>query len=102
MLPINKNSKGPFELSHEGVVENLMKEAGITPIFTKDVHSPFKYKDFDTFWKVNLSTGSFQMALKIVDEKILKNKIRDVVENKIATDGTIFIDNYYKYVIGKI
>ncbi len=101
MLPPNTKNKGPFELSHEGVLENLMKDANIIPIVTKDVHTPFKYKNFEDFWKVNLSTGPFQMALKFLDEKKLKNNIFNAIENKISVDGTMLIDNYYKYVVGK-
>ena len=101
LLPSPPPGKGPFELSADNVLENLMESVGLNIIVSKDVHCPFKYKDFETFWKVNISTGPIQMALKIISEETLKNELRKVVSSKQADDGTICIDNYFKYVVGQ-
>ncbi|MCK5913837.1 MAG: hypothetical protein KAG12_08145, partial [Desulfuromusa sp.] len=93
--------KGPFELSADNVLENLMESVGLNIIVSKDVHCPFRYKNFEMFWKVNISTGPIQMALKAINEEVLKGEIRKVVSPNQADDGTIYIDNYFKYVVGK-
>jgi len=101
LLPSPPAGKGPFELSGDNVLENLMESVGLDIIVSKDVHCPFKYKDFEIFWKVNISTGPIQMALKAISEETLKKELRKVIGSKQADDGTIYIDNYFKYVVGK-
>ena len=101
LLPSPPAGKGPFELSADNVLENLMESVGLNIIVSKDVHCPFRYKNFETFWKVNISTGPIQMALKVISVDVLKNEIKKVVSPNQADNGTIHMDNYFKYVVGK-
>jgi len=101
LLPSPPPGKGPFELSKGTVLENLMESVGLDITVSKDVHCPFQYSNFETFWKVNISTGPIQMALKVISEVALRDEIRKVVLPNQSGDGTIYIDNYFKYVIGK-
>ena len=101
LLPSPPAGKGPFELSRDNVLENLMESVGLNIIVSKDVHCPFQYKNFEMFWKVNMSTGPIQMALKTISEDVLERELREVVSSNQAGDGTIHIDNYFKYVVGK-
>ena len=101
LMPSPPAGKGPFELSGDNVLENLMASVGLNITVSKDVHCPFQYKDFETFWKVNISTGPIQMALKAISEETLKGELRKVVSPNQAEDGTIHIDNYFKYVVGE-
>ena len=101
LLPSPPPGKGPFELSKDTVLENLMKSVGLDITVSKDVHCPFQYANFETFWKVNISTGPIQMALKVISEDALKKELRKVINPNLADDGTIHMDNYFKYVVGK-
>ena len=101
LLPSPPAVNGPFELSADNVLENLMESVGLNIIVSKDVHCPFRYKSFEIFWKVNISTGPIQMALKAISEEVLKNELRKVVNPNQAADGIIHIDNYFKYVVGE-
>lgn len=101
LLPSPPAGKGPFELSMGTVLENLMESVDLNIIVSKEVHCPFQYKNFEMFWKVNMSTGPIQMALKTINEDTLEGELRKVVSSNQAGDGTIHIDNYFKYVVGK-
>lgn len=83
------------------MLENLMESVGLNITVSKDVHCPFRYENFEMFWKISISTGPIQMALKTIDEDALKNELRKVVSPNQSSDGTIHIDNSFKYVIGK-
>lgn len=101
LLPSPPAGEGPFELSRDNVLENLMESVGLNIIVSKDVHCPFLYKNFEMFWKVNMSTGPIQMALKTISEDTLEGELRKVVSSHQAGDSTINIDNYFKYVVGE-
>ena len=101
LFKIAPKGKGPFELSGSGVLEDLIKSVGLDILVSKDVHCPFNYKNFDIFWRVNKATGPLQMALKTISEAKLKAKLREVVRPHLMNDGSIYIDNYFKYVVSK-
>ena len=97
-LPEPPPGKGPFELSEPGVLEDLIQQAGLNVIRSGEVECPFDYPDYETLWRVNVSAGPFQAAMKSVSEDKLKQAVRDAVQPYEDSDGSIHMENSFMYV----
>ncbi len=97
-LPEPPPGKGPFELSESGVIEDLIKQAGLTFKGSGEVECPFDYPDYETLWRVNVSAGPFQAAMKSVTEEKLKMAMQDAIQPYQKSDGSIHMENWFLYV----
>lgn len=97
-LPEPSPGKGPFELSESGVLEDLIQQAGLDVKNSGEVDCPFDYPDYEILWRVNVSAGPFQAAMKSVGEDKLKEAVRDAVQPYQESDGSIHMENSFMYV----
>lgn len=100
-LPEPPPGDGPFGLSTPGVLENLIEQAGFQVIGGDEVNCPFHYKDFEVLWKANVSAGPVQGALRSVSADTLKANIQSAVQPFQRNDGSIYMDNAFRYVIAE-
>lgn len=99
-LPKPPPGAGPFELSMPGKLEALFEEAGLTVLESGEVACPYKFADFETFWRGNLSAGSAQKAIRVIGEDKLKAAVREAIQAFYQDDGSILIQpNVFKYVV---
>lgn len=97
-LPEPPSGDGPFGLSEPGVLEDLMRKAGLTVQSTGEVECPFSYPDFETLWRVNAAAGPFQAALKSVSEGKLEAAVRNAAQPYEDGRGGFRFENAYLYV----
>ncbi len=97
-LPEPPSGKGPFELSEPGVLEDLIQKAGLIIQNSSEVDCPFDYPDFETLWRVNVSAGPFQAAMKSVSEDVLRQTVKEAVQPYENGDGSIHMENAFMYV----
>jgi len=98
-LPEPPPGKGPFELSAPGVLEDLIRQADMNVVADGEARCPFDYPDLDTFWRANLSSGGLRVALQSVGEEEMERAVKDAVLPFIAGDGTIHMENWFRYVV---
>lgn len=99
-LPEAPSGGGPFELSAPGVLEGLFEEAELKVLESHEVDCPFRYPDFETFWRANVSAGPAQGMLQTVSEEKLKAALSDAVKEFNVDGGWILIQpNIFKYVV---
>ncbi len=102
-LPEPPPGGGPFELSMPGVLASLFEEAGLEVVASGEVDCPFRYPDFETFWRANASSGAVRGAMRAVGEERIRAAIREAVEPFLLDDGGIEIQpNVYTYVVAKL
>ncbi len=100
VMPGPPKGGGPFELSAQGVLEGLFEEAGLKVIESSEIDCPFKYPNFETFWRAMISAGPAQSMLKVISEDLLKQTLHDATDAFRLPDGEILIQpNIFKYVV---
>jgi len=98
-MPEPPKGGGPFELSMDGILEELFTEAGMTNITTGEVNCPFEYSNFEMFWEANVSAGPLQGMLQVLSENDLRSAMKEAVQNFLKDDGSVKIqNNIFKYV----
>lgn len=98
-LPSPPTGKGPFELSEPGVLERLIEQAEMKLTGSGEVSCPFEYASFEDFWRATSSAGSAQQVLRSVSEDRLKAALQDAVQPYQSGDGSIRMENKFRYVI---
>jgi len=99
-LPEPPPGKGPFELSHPGALEELIEAAGMKVAGSGKAVCPFEYESFDVFWRANVSAGPLQAALGSVSEEALASAVKAAVAAHTRPDGSIRMENQFRYVVG--
>lgn len=96
--PIGVN---PFALSPRGMVEDLLNDAGLNVVESRDVPNTFEYPDLETCWRGLRSGGSMRGAIDMVGEARVKAVFMDAAQRFLMTDGSVFIHNKMRYVLAQ-
>ena len=98
-LPEPPPGDGPFGLSGEGVLEDLVKQAGLNVRESGEVDLPFVYEDTEVFWRAVVSGGPPQATKDIVGESILKEAVLEAVTPYMTdTGGVRFNNNVFQFI----
>jgi SAM-dependent methyltransferase len=101
-MPSPPPGKGPFELSLDGALENVLKSANLRVIADGEVNCPFVFSDLDILWRAAASGGPLQAQIKIAGEEELKKAIQTAGMQFQLEDGSIDIGpNYFRYVVAE-
>jgi len=73
--PPSPGAGGPFALSGPGMVEALMKQAGLAPIEHGAAQCPFDYSDAETAWRALSSAGPLVRATRHAGEERVKQAV---------------------------
>ena len=101
VLPQPPDGGNPFALSERGRVEEMLVSVGVQVIESRDVDVTFEYPDMDGCWRALRSAGSMQSALRVGSETIVKKAFVEAAQQFIMTDGSMFIHNKMRYVLGQ-
>lgn len=101
-LPEPPPGAGPFELSMPGVLASLFEEAGLKVLATGEADCPFRYPEFETFWRANASAGPVQGAMRVAGEDRVREAMREAVGPFLLDGGRIEIrPNVFIYVVAE-
>ncbi len=101
VLPHPPTGGSPFALSERGLVEDLLQRAGLKVNSARDVDVTFEYPDMETCWRALRSAGSMQSAIEIGGEPAVKQALVEAAQEFLMTDGSVFIHNKMRYVLGQ-
>jgi SAM-dependent methyltransferase len=90
---------GPFSLSGSGILEQLLKQAGMRARRSVTVSCPYTYPDLETFWRAQLSIGPIQQAASLVNESLLKAAVLRAIEPYRTAWGGVRLENRFRYVV---
>lgn len=92
---------GPFALSEPGRLEAMLERAGLTPTMTRDVSAPFVWDDLETAWRANRAAGPNVMLINHAGEDAVRAAFEQGIADFIQPDGTVHLDNVFRYAIGR-
>lgn len=98
LLPAPPPGKGPFSLSDEGQLENLIGQAGWTANARGIVGCPFSYNTLNEYWLAQSSAGPMQAALQKVEESSLREVLKKAAKPFKDDQGRIKLTNQFIYV----
>ncbi len=82
-------------------LENLAREAGLTPDGSGRVSCPYGYADMSSAVRGLLSTGAFDAAARATDEEQVVKELIEALHPYLRTDGTVWMPNVFRYLIAR-
>jgi len=89
---------GPFALSKHGLLEDMIREAGLTVEGQQSVPVEFRFSNVDQFWQVVGSSGNTKKMMRVVGEERIKKAALAAVEQLIQPSGEVIMQNSFRYV----
>lgn len=93
---------GPFALSDEATLKALAVEAGLTPVGTTDVDSPFAYPSLEVGLRALNSSGVAARAIAHSGEDAVTQANAEVLKQFTRADGSILVPNRFRYLVAKV
>lgn len=90
----------PFTLSHDEILERLVRDGGFQFEGIRRVDTPWRYRDLDVALRAFTSTGPAQQALEIVGEKKLRAVLEASTAPFLQPDGTYLLKNVFMFAVG--
>jgi SAM-dependent methyltransferase len=101
ILPQPPESASPFTLSPRGLLEDVMKTAGLNVVEARDVPVTFEYPDMETCWRGLRGGSQVQSAMRMVGPEAVYSAFIAAAQQFLMTDGSVFIHNKMRYVLGQ-
>lgn len=92
---------GPFALSENQLLENILQEAGFTIIDNNDLDSVWDYPDVDTALRGLLSVGPAAKAIEMNGIDKVRDTVLKAVEPYVKDNGHVVYKNKFRVVIAK-
>jgi hypothetical protein len=89
-------------LSGRDDLEDLARGAGLRPDGSGRVSCPFGYPDLASAVRGLLSTGLFDAAVAATDQQQVDKEIAEALHPYRRPDGTIRMDNVFRYLIARV
>lgn len=86
-------------LSTPGVLEDLLREAGLSPVAREDVAVPFLFPDVATAWRCFASAGPSAAAVVKLGEEPVKRAALESLKPFTRADGTVLQKNRFHWVL---
>ncbi|MFD8995676.1 class I SAM-dependent methyltransferase [Streptomyces abikoensis] len=83
-------------------LENLARDAGLTPDGSGRVSCPYGYADMGSAVRGLLSTGAFDAAVRATDEEQVAKELAEALHPYLRGDGTVWMPNVFRYLIARV
>lgn len=99
--PPPPGAPGPFALTDNHLLENILEEMGLRILETKDVDSIWDYPDVDTAMKGLLSAGPASKAIENAGYEKAYSTLLAAVQPNIKSNGHVVYRNKFRVVISE-
>jgi SAM-dependent methyltransferase len=90
---------GPFALSRPGALEALVRGAGLTPKQDGEVPTPYSYPDVETAVLAQSASGPAVRAAQVAGQEAVDNALTQVMTTYQKPDGTVRLDNVFRFLV---
>lgn len=99
--PARPDARGPFALSEKGVLEALVRQAGLEPIDDGYIEAPFEHPDEGALLRAHLASGPATLAIRTSGEDAVRRAAIDAFAPFRTTHGGYRIETEWRYVTAK-
>jgi SAM-dependent methyltransferase len=99
--PPPPGAPGPFALSEDAALRQLVSEAGMMPIEVNDVNCPWVYRDAETALRGLLSAGPAVKAIQTSGEDRVREAVLTALEPFKSKSGGYRLENEFRYVVAR-
>jgi ubiquinone/menaquinone biosynthesis C-methylase UbiE len=92
---------GPFALSENGLLENMIEKTGFSEIKSSDIESVWDYADTATAMKGLMSAGPVARAIENNTFEKVYDEVAKAIQPYIQSNGHVVYKNKYRMVIAK-
>jgi SAM-dependent methyltransferase len=92
---------GPFALSAPGALEGLVESAGLIPQRDGEVPTPYTYPDVETAVRAQSASGPAARATQNAGAEAVHQALTEVMTSYRRPDGTVRLNNIFRYVIAR-
>jgi SAM-dependent methyltransferase len=101
LAPPPPGTHTPLALSTKGVLEDLLRKAGLVAAGSGDVSCPFVYPDLTTAWRGQRSVGPVRRAIEMVGEDLVRAAVVGALEPYRRPDGSYRQENMFRYLVAQ-
>jgi SAM-dependent methyltransferase len=88
-------------LGTPGVVEDLLRDAGLEPEMGASVEIPFLFRDAATAWRCFSSAGIMVGAIRQLGEETVRRVVLDSLRPFTRRDGSVLQENRFRWVLAR-
>lgn len=99
MPPAPPGAPGPFALSQPGVLEGLIREAGLEPSRRRVVEASWGYADLETALRGLLSAGPARRAIENSNQEVAAQAVTEAIAPYRRANGTYLLRNHFHYLV---
>ena len=96
--PPPPGAPGPFALSENNVLENLLKDIGFNDVTTSDIDAIWNYENKDIALKGLISAGPVARAIENSGFDKVYETVAAAVDPYVKSDGRVIYNNKYRIV----
>jgi len=99
--PAPPGAGGPFALSDENVLREVVTKAGLTPTEVGDISCPWEYPNEAAALRGMLSAGPVVLAIKTSGEERVRAAVLEAIARYRTGVGGYRLENKFRYVSGQ-
>ena len=92
---------GGWRPSRRDDLEDLAERAGLRPDGSGRVACPFGYADLASAVRGLLSTGLFDAALEVTEQRLVEKELAEALHPYQRADRTVWMPNVFRYLIAR-
>lgn len=100
--PAAPNAPGPWALSEEGAIENVMREAGIAPSSRHSFGFAMRFADESEAIRILLAPAPATRAVAYKGEREAVRTIREAITSFRQPDGSYSFENVFRIIVAEI
>jgi len=99
LLPPSPAAAAPTAFAEPGVIEGLMRQAGLAPTRGDEIDCEFSYPDVSTAWRAIASAGPVSRAIDHAGEDAVRNAAVGTLQAFTRADGSVVQRNRFRFAM---
>ena len=101
MPPPPPGAPGPFALSRENTLRDLITAQGLKPEVVADVPATFRYPDVPTGVRALMTAGVAERVIRLVGPEAVASAYREALATFVQADGACLVPAVFRYILAR-